>query len=166
MWKRRDFFLTSQLLYTAIISVFVVDLACYRRKKSFSHIYQVAFVCCAVCYDCYCLTVTRLWHFTESLTAEAPITSHFSMATSLQTMGCFLNKVASSSLVSAFLQTYGLGPSFKSPHSLAFKLMPRVGYWFSRFFWCFCFVFVRARRFFRRYRHFWSYRASAMYLST
>lgn len=57
---------------------------------------------------------------------ESPVTSHFSLATSFQTMGCFLNKVASSSLVSAFLRIHGLGPAFSSPHSLAFHLYPRV----------------------------------------
>jgi hypothetical protein len=51
---------------------------------------------------------------------------HFTVASSFQTMGCFVNKVASSSLVSAFLLVNGYGPSFDSPHSLAPFLRPRV----------------------------------------
>ena len=49
-----------------------------------------------------------------SLTEEYPVTSHFSLAPSFQTMGCFLNKVASSSLVSAFLLVRGLTPTLSS----------------------------------------------------
>ncbi|KZS20501.1 Uncharacterized protein APZ42_012878 [Daphnia magna] len=60
-----------------------------------------------------------------SMYEEYPVTSHFSMAPSFQTMGCFLNKVASSSLVSAFLLVHGLGPTFSSPHSLTSHLLPR-----------------------------------------
>ena len=69
-----------------------------------------------------------LTFFTVSLTEEYPVTSHFSLAPSFQTMGCFLNKVASSSLVSAFLLVHGLGPTFSSPHSLTSHLLPRVIY--------------------------------------
>ncbi|XP_046637689.1 uncharacterized protein LOC124315998 [Daphnia pulicaria] len=58
------------------------------------------------------------------MSVENPVTSHFSMAPTFQTMGCFLNKVASSSLVSAFLLLHGLGPTFSSPHSLTSYLFP------------------------------------------
>lgn len=52
--------------------------------------------------------------------------SHFSVSSTYQTMGCFLNKVASSSLVSAFLLAngHGNGP-WTSPHSLSSYLNPR-----------------------------------------
>ncbi|KAI9563073.1 hypothetical protein GHT06_010530 [Daphnia sinensis] len=60
-----------------------------------------------------------------SMYEEFPVTSHFSLAPSFQTMGCFLNKVASSSLVSAFLLVHGLGPTFSSPHSLTSHILPR-----------------------------------------
>merc|ERR550534_563844 len=52
--------------------------------------------------------------------------SHFSLSSTFQTMGCFLNKVASSSLVSAFLLANGRsdGP-WTSPHSLSSSLNPR-----------------------------------------
>ena len=51
---------------------------------------------------------------------------HFTLARSFRTMGCFVNKVASSSLVSAFLLTSGYNASFSSPHSYAPRLRPRV----------------------------------------
>lgn len=35
----------------------------------------------------------------DKMNVETPITDHFSLVSSFQTMGCFLNKVASSSLV-------------------------------------------------------------------
>ncbi|XP_057367355.1 uncharacterized protein LOC130688394 [Daphnia carinata] len=60
-----------------------------------------------------------------SMYEEFPVTSHFALAPTFQTMGCFLNKVASSSLVSAFLLVHGFGPTFTSPHSLTFNLLPR-----------------------------------------
>jgi hypothetical protein len=60
------------------------------------------------------------------VSVENPVTSHFSMAPTFQAMGCFLNKVASSSLVSAFLLVHGLGPTFSSPHSLTSYLLPTV----------------------------------------
>lgn len=72
----------------------------------------------------FCLT----FFYIVSLSVENPVTSHFSMAPTFQTMGCFLNKVASSSLVSAFLLLHGLGPTFSSPHSLTSHLLPRVMY--------------------------------------
>lgn len=56
---------------------------------------------------------------------EHPSVSHFSMAKSFHTMGCFLNKVASSSLVSAFLAVRGFRPEkLYSPHSLVSILRP------------------------------------------
>ncbi len=61
-----------------------------------------------------------------SLTEEYPVTSHFSLAPSFQTMGCFLNKVASSSLVSAFLLVRGLTPTLSSPHRFSGHLLPKV----------------------------------------
>ncbi|KAI9563063.1 hypothetical protein GHT06_010520 [Daphnia sinensis] len=56
---------------------------------------------------------------------ENPVTSHFSLAPSFRTMGCFLNKVASSSLVSAFLLVRGLAPSLSSPHRFSGHLLPK-----------------------------------------
>ncbi|XP_057367487.1 uncharacterized protein LOC130688523 [Daphnia carinata] len=56
---------------------------------------------------------------------ENPVTSHFSLAPSFHTMGCFLNKVASSSLVSAFLLVRGLAPSLSSPHRYSGHLLPK-----------------------------------------
>ena len=60
---------------------------------------------------------------------EHPSVSHFSMAKSFHTMGCFLNKVASSSLVSAFLAVRGFRPEkLYSPHSLVSILRPTVAH--------------------------------------
>lgn len=59
------------------------------------------------------------------LEVERPSVSHFSVAKSFRTMGCFLNKVASSSLVSAFLAVRGFRPEkLYSPHSLVSLLRP------------------------------------------
>ena len=41
-------------------------------------------------------------------------------------MGCFISKVASSSLVSTFLLVNGFGATFDSPHGLAPYLRPKV----------------------------------------
>lgn len=63
----------------------------------------------------------------DALTVELPITSHFALAPSYQSMGCFLNKVASSSLVSTFLALNGLGSIEEdSPHRYVMRLQPRV----------------------------------------
>ena len=63
---------------------------------------------------------------------EMPVTSHYHLASGYQTMGCLINKVASSSFISAFLKVQGLAESLPEHdlhqvHSLAQQhLLPKV----------------------------------------
>lgn len=61
------------------------------------------------------------------MNTEMPNTSHFYISRAFRSMGCFPNKVASSSLLAAFLTERGLKPtSYASPHSVGILLQPKV----------------------------------------
>lgn len=57
---------------------------------------------------------------------EIPVTSHFYLASSYQTMGCLINKVASSSFVSAFLKIQEIADPRNEIHGRGYLLLPKV----------------------------------------